>query len=143
MAFEEKSALSMSVVLLVVYGAYFAIVGRMLATMPHDDIPFQPLIIAAVFPLAILAAFSQTVLALFSPRDAMRAHDERDRLIAMRSGNIGGWVLAVTVFTGIVLAMMEASMVVVANALLAGWVLAQLTEYLTTAVLYRRGIGGW
>ncbi len=139
MAFEEKSALSMSVVLVVVYGTYFAIIGRLLATMPHDDVPFQPLIVVAVIPLAILAALSQTILALFSPRDAVRASDERDRLIATRSGNIGGWVLAVTVFAGIVLAMAEVSMAVVANALLAGWVIAQLAEYVTTVVLYRRG----
>jgi hypothetical protein len=38
--------------LAVVYGAYFAIVGRWLTVTPAADIVYQPLLIVAIVPLA-------------------------------------------------------------------------------------------
>jgi hypothetical protein len=60
----------------------------------------------------------KSAIALANPREAA-ASDERDRLIAPRGERVGGYVLAVGV--------------------LAGLVLAELVEGATKIVLYRRG----
>ena len=60
----------------------------------------------------------KSAIALANPREAA-ASDERDRLIAPRGERVGGYVLAVGVFAGLVL--------------------AELVEGATKIVLYRRG----
>jgi hypothetical protein len=60
----------------------------------------------------------KSAIALANPREAA-ASDERDRLIAPRGERVGGYVLAVGVFAGLVL--------------------AELVESATKIVLYRRG----
>jgi hypothetical protein len=137
-SFQEKSVAAMTGALVVVYGAYFAVVARWLATTPADQIVYQPLMIAAVVPLVILAVVSHVILALLNPREA-GLEDERDHLIALRGERAGGYVLAVGVFAGLVLAMAEVAPFWIANALLLAWVLAELTEGAVRMVLYRRG----
>src|SRR5690554_200857 len=127
MPFQQKSAIAMASTLFVVYGAYFAVMGRWLVSTAPEDIRYQPFLIAATIPLAILAASSHIVLALMNPSEAS-AYDERDRQITLRGEQIGGYVLAAGVFAGIVPAMVEAPYFFVANALLLAWVLAQASE---------------
>jgi hypothetical protein len=93
--FQEKSALVMTAILVVVYGAYFAFFGVWLTSTPADEITYQPLLIIVVVPLAFLAA-SHIVLALLNPKDANQ-YDERDRLVTLRSERVSGYVLAVGV----------------------------------------------
>ncbi len=138
MAFQEKSSLVMTAILAVVYGIYFALVGSRMAETPVDEIVYQPLLIVAVIPLVILAVVSHIVLALTNLKQA-NDHDERDRLISLRGEQLGGYVLAVGVFVGLVLAMAEAPYFFVAHALLAGWVLAELSAGGMRILLYRRG----
>lgn len=138
MSFQEKSAIVMTGALAIVYGAYFAVAGRWLATTPVHDIVYQPLMIAAVVPLVIVAIASHIVLALVNPAEA-NEYDERDRLIALRGERIGGYVLAVGVFGGLVLAMSAFPHFFIAHALLLAWVLAEITEGAVKVVLYRRG----
>ena len=106
--------------LAVVYGAYFAFVGRWLTVTPADEIVYQPLLIVTILPLVVLAVVSHVAIALANPKEA-DASDERDRLIALRGERVGGYVLAVGVFGGLVLAM------------------AELVEGATKIALYRRG----
>jgi hypothetical protein len=138
MPFQEKSAIVMTAILIGVYGAYFAILGLWLTSAPADEISYQPLSVIAVIPLAILAAASHIVLALFNPKEANQ-YDERDRLVTLRSERLSGYVLAVGVFTGIVLAMFEVTWFWIANALLLAWVVAEIVDGVTKVVLYRRG----
>ena len=81
---------------------------------------------------------SHAALAVLNPKEAGQ-HDERDRLIALRGERVGGYVLAVGVFAGLVLAMAEAGSFWIAHALLLAWVLAELTDGAVQIVLYRRG----
>lgn len=138
MSFQEKSAIAMTAALTVVYGAYFAVVARWLATTPATQIAYQPLMAVAVVPLVILAAIGNAVIALANPREA-NANDERDRLIALRGERVGGYVLAVGVFLALFLAMTESSQFFIAHTLLLAWVLAEITARATRLVLYRRG----
>lgn len=138
MPFQEKSAMAMAVILALVYGTYFAIIGRWIATTPAEEIAYQPLLIIATIPLALLASLSHIVLALVNPR-AANLEDERDRIIAIRGEQVSGYVLAVGIFAGLVLAMAEQPHFYIAHALALGWVVAQIIEYMMVIVLYRRG----
>ena len=138
MPFQEKSAIVMSAILIVIYGAYFALLGLWLKSAPADEIAYQPLLVIVVVPLAILAAASHIVLALRDPKEANQ-YDERDRLVALRSERLSGYVLALGVFVGILLAMFEVTWFWIANALMLAWVLAEIVDGVTKVVLYRRG----
>jgi hypothetical protein len=128
----------MTGVLAVVYGAYFAVVARWLTTTSADEIVYQPLMVLAVVPLVVLAVASHVVLALANLKEA-NTNDERDRLIALRGERVGGYVLAVGVFVGLVLAMAELPPFFIAHALLLAWVLAEIVAGATRITLYRRG----
>lgn len=138
MSFPEKSAIAVASVLVVVYGAYFALVGSWLAGGPAQEVRYQPLLVVAVVVLALLTALSTALLAVFDTRGAL-SFDERDRDIARRASVVGGVVLAVAVFAVLVLIMAEVEHVYLAQALLLGWVLAELIRQLSTVALYRRG----
>jgi hypothetical protein len=58
---------------------------------------------------------------------------------AMTAALVVGYVLAVGVFAGLVLAMAEVDAFWIAHALLLAWVLAELTEGAVRIVRYRRG----
>lgn len=140
MSFQEKSNWVMILLIAVVYGTYFTVVLGDIASMPSvRDIAYRGMLIGTAVVLTFLAAGTHIILAVASPRDADK-NDERDRSINRFGEYVGGFVLAVTVFVGMGLAMFEIDHFWIANALLAGLVLSELVAGVTKAVLYRRGI---
>lgn len=139
MTFMEKSTLMMTLLLLVVFGGYFVLVLGPVAASPDRQGAFTGLMIAATVVLAIFAAVSHIVLAVLFRTQATAGHDERDRFIALRAERLSGYILAVGVFGGIVLAMLETAPFWIAQALLAAWVLAEVSEGVAKLLLYRRG----
>jgi hypothetical protein len=138
MSFQEKSAIAIIGALVVVYGAYFALVARIsLTSTEAAGIAYKPLLVLSIVPVAVLAAVSHIVLAVRNPKEA-NAYDERDRLITLRAERLGGYVLAVGVFAAIVLAMFEFRPFYLANALMLTWVLAEITDNAVKIALYRR-----
>ena len=138
MTFQEKSALTMTALLTLVFGWYFALVLGVVAGSPEREIAYTALMIVAAVIVAILATVSHVILALLFRSDA-NAYDERDRHVDLRSERIGGYVLAVGVFAGIGLAMVRADRFWIAQALIAALVLAEITSGVIKVVLYRRG----
>ena len=141
MAFQAKSALALISTLMFVYVPYFALVGYILATASEEvaDVAYKPLLILATVPVAIIAAVSHVVLAVRAPKDANQ-HDERDRLVSQRGDQLSAYVLAVGVFTAIVLAMFELRSFYVVNGLMLFWVAAEVAGHSRRLVLYRRGV---
>lgn len=139
MTFIEKSTLATTLLLVVVFGAYFALVLGPVAASPDRQGAFTGLLVAATVVLTILAVVSHIVLALLFRSQANAGHDERDRLIALRSERLSGYILAVGMFTGVVLAMLDAAAFWIAQALLAAWVIAEVTEGTSKLIQYRRG----
>lgn len=139
MSFQEKSNAVMLGILGLVYAGYTFVIVRWAVDTPVAEMTWQPLMILTVVPVTLLAAATHIYLAMRSPNDADE-YDERDRLIDLRGEWLGGIVLAVGVFAGIVLAMFETDPFWVAHVLLGALVLAEITKDARTLVLYRRGI---
>jgi hypothetical protein len=137
--FIEKSTLATTLSLVVVFGAYFALVLGPVAASPDRQGAFTGLLIAATVALTILAAVSHIVLAVLFRTQANAGPNERDRLIALRSERLSGYILAVGMFAGVVLAMLETTAFWIAQALLAAWVIAEVTEGTSKLIQYRRG----
>ena len=141
MAFQAKSAAALIGTLMIVYVPYFTFVGYILATTSEDvaNVAYKPLLILATVPVAVIAAVSHIVLALVTPKEANQ-RDERDRLIDQRADQLGAYILAVGIFAGIVLAMLELTSFYVVNALMLFWVAAEVAAQVRRLVLYRRGV---
>jgi hypothetical protein len=138
MTFEEKSTLTMTGILLLVFGWYFTLVLGPIADSPAREFAYTGLMVAVVILLVILATVSHIFLAILF-RKQVNAYDERDRFIALRSERIAGYVLAAGVFAGIGLTMVRTDAFWVAQALIASLVLAEVTDGVIKLVLYRRG----
>jgi hypothetical protein len=137
MTFHEKSALTMTILLVVAFGWYFSLVLGVVAGSPGREVGYTALMLVAVAILTIAAAVSHVILALLSRSDA-NAYDERDRSVALRSERVAGYVLAVGVWAGIALAMLQADRFWIAQALIAALVVAEVTDGIVKLVLYRR-----
>lgn len=136
MTFQQRSAATIVGALLVIFGAYFAVlIGGV--DRRADDFAYKPLLVLAVIAFTALMAFSHTFLALLTPHEA-NTLDERDRTISQRADQVGGIVLASAVLLVISLSVVEAAHVYIANALLLGLVAAQIASETTKLWLYRR-----
>ena len=139
MTFQAKSTLAMLGILTVVYSWYFATMLATARSTPVGEIVYQPLLILVTIPLVILAIIVHAAIAIANPCEADFT-DERDRLIAWRGEGIGGVVLGVGVFGGLVLAMFGGHSFWIAHTLLGALVLAEIATDAAKLVLYRRGV---
>ena len=140
MTFQEKSTLTMTTILVLVFGWYFALVLGPIAGSPAREMAYTGLMVGVVVLLVILAAVSHAALAVVFRAQADTDDDERDRFIALRSGQIAGYILAVGVCAGIGLAMVQSDTFWIAQALIGALVLAEVTDGVIKLVLYRRGV---
>jgi hypothetical protein len=137
MTFQEKSTLTVTGLLVAIFGWYFALVLGPIADSPAREFAYTGLMIGLVILLVIAVTVSHIVLAIVFHRQA-NAWDERDRFIALRSERIAGYVLAIGVFTGILLAMVQADRFWIAQTLIAALVLAEVVDGVIKLALYRR-----
>ena len=139
MTFQQRRTLAMTAILVLLFGWYFAIVLGQLASTPAGEIGYRGLMIPAVLLLVVLAVVVHAVLAVGAPAEAV-GDDKRDRLVALRGHRNARYVLAVAAVAGLGLAMVEADAFWIAQVLLAGLVVAEITEGLTRLVSYRRAV---
>jgi hypothetical protein len=137
MTFQEKSTLTVTALLVAIFGWYFALVLGPIADSPAREFAYTGLMVGLVILLVIAVTVSHIVLAIVFHKQA-NAWDERDYLIALRSERIAGYVLALGVFTGIGLAVIQADRFWIAQALIASLVLAEILDGVTKLALYRR-----
>lgn len=136
MTFHERSAATTITALVVTFGAYFLVlIGGV--DRRADDFAYKPLLALAVVALIVMMTISHIVLALWTPDEA-NSLDERDRSISQRADQVGGVMLASVVLLAIGLTIFEAAHVYIANALLLGLVIAQVSSESTKLWLYRR-----
>jgi hypothetical protein len=138
MTFEEKSTLTMTGILVLVFGWYFTLVLGPVAGSPAREVAWKGLMVPVVIFMIVLATVSHIILAIMFHRQASASPDERDRLIVLRSERIAGYVLALGVWAGIGLALIGAETFWMAQALIASLVLAEVTDGVVKLTLYRR-----
>ena len=140
MSFREKSAWLMTAALLVTGLFYFSFVVRLSSELGEIAPPLLPVVGLYVVLLVVLAVLGHVLVAAFAPRDAGADMDERDRLIAARSGNLSGYILA----AGVLLALGHYLVAYNGNALFHGafasLLISQLAEYGLQIFFYRRAV---
>ena len=134
----EKTTLAMTLLLIVVSGAYFAAVLGPATSVPAQPATFTAAAVTATSVLAILTVTARVVLALMYRPAAVSEHSERDLLVALRAERVSGAVLAVGMFLGIVLAMLQLPVFWIAQSLIAAWVGAEIGKGAVKLVLFRQ-----
>ena len=142
MTFPEKSALTMTAILLAVFGWYFWLVLGPIAGVgsPAREFAYTAVMGVALAMVTVLATVSHIILAIVFHRQ-VNVRDERDRLISLRSTRVACYLLAIGVFTGLGLAVARADRFSIAQALVAALVLASVAESVVKVALYRRSAG--
>ncbi|WP_147307658.1 hypothetical protein [Wenzhouxiangella sediminis] len=145
MSFQEKSAWGTLVSLLVIGALYFSsVINLWRAEQLHMAAMFGLSVGFTILLVIILVGFHILVAAISGAEN----EDERDRLIAWRSGNTSGLVLGFCVVSivlmiiggGMVGASFWQQPVIIANALMAGVFLSTVVELALTIWFHRRGI---
>jgi len=139
MSFQEKSNLVMTVIITLVFGAYFGDLGVALirgeAEPSQLGMPFIGLTVAVIF-YSILA---HIIVALWSPEDTENA-DERDKFIEMRADARSGYVLGTGAVLALGLAWMGFDVYWVAHMVLAGLAGAEIFKGVQRIMDYRMGV---
>lgn len=145
-SFREKSTLGSLIILVGISAYYFAHVFK---TVGVDSAAYDlaGLGISLLVGMVILEIVFHAVIAAAAPAEANEASDERDRLIAAKAGRNGGVTLATGAFL-IVGHIMSNSFFgwqewitpfITANLILLAMVIAQVVEYVSQLIYYRRG----
>ena len=140
MSFEEKSTwISLAIILLVSTG-YFTQVFEGISAGDLDKADITGLFFGAVITVVVLEVALHIAIAIFNVRDADQSMDERDRLYAVKAGNISGWVLGIGVLTiAAHTFIQDLNPLLVANLLLFMVFVSQIASYALKLFYYRRG----
>lgn len=137
MTFQEKSLWVTLVALLVTFGGYFYSLYMTILANPavKDVMPYHAgLFAGATAMLVVILIVGHIVIALL---DRRTEPDERDKLIELRAGRYGSYVLATGVFLALCTALMTEGNALMAHVLLGFWVLAQTIEIISQLIMYR------
>lgn len=140
MTFEEKSTWISLGILLFVFSGYFSQVFNELLTDTLNKTEASGLFIGAVVTIVVLQIALHIVIAIFDARNAEQPKDERDKLFAMKAGNISGLILGAGV---LVIAaqtfLSDLNSLWVANLLLFIVLVSQVVSDVLRLFYYRRG----
>ena len=138
MSFQEKSTWIVLLAVAGVYGAYFALIWRLIQVLPVEQIIYQGPLALTVVALVVLMILAFILVFVFAPK-TLDTSDERDRAINREGEYIGSYILGVTILGNIGLAAFGVHQFWIANGLLLGLVLAELIAGAVKVTLYRRG----
>ena len=139
MSFEEKVNWVYGVVMVAVFGVYFASILGQARTTAVAEIAFQQPMIAAIVVAVVANILGSILVAISKPSEADK-HDARDKEINRFGEYVGGSVLGVAMVLPLSLALAEADPFWIANAMCAGFVLSALVSTVVKLVAYRRGL---
>ena len=144
MSFYEKSNIAMLVVTGGTYAWYFAssadalFGGSVTAEVALAMTNLKMLVTVGIIIAASIAA--HIAIAIAAPSEANGDADERDKLVEMRGGQRGGFVLAVFALAAMASAMTAQPYYLIANLILGGLVASELVKGVSKLVDYRRGV---
>jgi len=132
-SFQQKTRWWMFASLALAFGLYFAMVWPVRAP---QVLPAHIVLFVAMVVLLVVAQVLGHALIAWRERHVLE--DERDRLYALRGARNGGLVLATAVFAALCTALLSEGNFLFTHVLLAGWVIAQLTEIGTQLLLHHQ-----
>lgn len=142
MAFREKIAWVSLAGIVIAFAPYFALI----AAYPGPEAAFPVystrLFIAATMLIILLTTVGAIGTAITATKDAQAPADERDRDIARQSSAIGYAVLLPLLFCVLAIVFLGAGIAMLANAVLAAIVIAEITRYGSIVLGYRQGWHG-
>jgi hypothetical protein len=136
-SFEEKSAWITLGSLVVLFGGYFVLAGRMLAAGVTEPAAYAPLFAITVILLVAVMVTAHTVAAIVARPDG---RDERDRLINWRAEAKSAWILGAGVLGAILVLVTPLERVLVAHLLLVALFLSEVVKLALQVIYYRRGM---
>ena len=137
MSFREKSAWVTLIAIVLVFLFYFTHVPRLFDPDPGE---WQLFVIGvAIAAFIVIEVLAQIVLYLRFPKDARTPKDERERLIDLRATRLAAYVYVIGTFLAILTPHHGASGFAVGVFVLFAFVIAEIVNYATRIVLYRRG----
>ena len=138
MSFRERSAWMMVATLVVAYGWYLTSVLGRLGGGSVGDVDYQRTAVVAVMAVVVLAAVSHVVLAATDRAESKDGHSGAGA-VKRYARSAGGVVVSAAAVLGMALAMVEADYFWIANVIMAGLVVAELTAASSEILIYRRG----
>ena len=136
MSFREKSAWISVVLIVLVFGPYFWLVGRSFAGVGHVHAGTQFALITVFIVLEIVVHIA---IAIQSPRDARAPKDEREILIDLRATRTAFYVLFGGALFSIFTMHFRLNVWQISQMMLLSIVVAELVKFGRQIVLFRRG----
>src|SRR5262245_23014159 len=136
MSFREKSAWISVVLIVLVFGPYFWLVGRSFAGTGHVHVGTQ---FALILLFVVLEIVLHIAVAIQSPRDAEAPSDERDNLIDLRATRVAFYVLFGGALVSIFTLHFPVNVWTLSQFVLFSIVVAELVKFSSQIVFYRRG----
>ena len=138
MSFREKSAWITFILLLVVFGFYFASVVDQLIRPLHPHPNFFVLFVVLLVAIVLMEIVLHIIAAIRSPAEANAPQDERERLIALRAKRPAFFVLMAGVFLSMAVVHLPVGRFTIVHAMLFVLWLGELTNYGAQIYFYRR-----
>jgi hypothetical protein len=137
MSFREKSAWISFVLIVLVFGPYFSLVGRQLMGGAHVHAGTQ---FGLILVFIILEIVVHIAIAIQSPRDAEAPIDERENLIDLKATRVAFYVLFGGALMSIFTMHFRVTVWILSQFVLFSIVVAELVKFASQIVFYRRGI---
>jgi Na+/H+ antiporter NhaD/arsenite permease-like protein len=138
MSFREKSTWITFVLLLVVFGYYFASVAVQVIRPVHPHTNFFMLFLVLLIIIVVMEIVLHAITASRSPADANKPQDERESLIALKAKGPAFFVLMAGAFLSVAVAHLGVGVWALINAMLCAIWLGELTNYGAQLFFYRR-----
>ena len=137
MSFREKSAWISFVLIVLVFGPYFWLVGRSLMGGEHVHGGTQ---FALILLFVVLEIVIHIAIAVQSPRDARAPKDEREDLIDLRATRIAFYVLFGGALLSIFTMHFRVTVWILSQFVLFSIVIAELVKFASQIAFFRRGL---
>jgi hypothetical protein len=139
MSFREKSVWISFVSILLVFGAYFWNVARVLGGRVEYRAVYNASI-GLLIAFVVMEIVLHLAVAIPSPTEARAPRDERERLIEMRATRVAFQVLVVGALAGVGMLHVTRSTWVMAQVVLLAIVVAELVKFGGQILYFRRGV---
>lgn len=137
MSFREKSAWVSLILIVLVFGPYFWLVGRSFAGVAHVHAGTQ---FALIMLFVVLEIVVHIAIAMQSPRDARAPKDEREILIDLMATRTAFYVLFAGALSSIFTMHFRLTVWQLSQLVLLSIVVAELVKYGRQIAFFRRGM---